>query len=115
MTCGRANFIADNLIADGACKPMLIVMPNGLFPRMQGFNGNFEKDFFESVIPTVEKNYRVAEGPRNHAMAGLSMGAAQTMDFGLARQDLFAWLGVFSNGVKDDYGTTHGKVPRHGQ
>ena len=44
----------------------------------------------------VEKNYRVAPGRDNRAMAGLSMGGMQTFTTGLENLDKFAYLGGFS-------------------
>jgi enterochelin esterase family protein len=105
---GRANEIADNLIAAGKAKPMLIVMPNGTYPRGEGHEHDFEKDLLEEIIPLVEKNYRTAPGAANRAIAGLSMGGFQTLDTGVKHMDEFAWLGVFSAGIRGDYADTHG-------
>jgi len=106
---GRAHWIADNLIAAGKSKPMLIVMPNGSYPREAGHEKDFETDLMEVIAPLVEANYRVAPGASNRAMAGLSMGGFQTLEIGMRHLDGFAWLGVFSAGARDTYGETHGK------
>jgi enterochelin esterase-like enzyme len=105
---GRANLIADNLLASGAAKPMLIVMPNGSYPRGEGHENDFETDLLQQIVPLVEKHYRVAPGAANRAMAGLSMGGFQTLNAGVKHMDQFAWLGVFSAGARDTYGETHG-------
>ena len=103
---GRANLIADNLLADGKMKPMLIVMPNGMYPPQPGakpdFNSEFERDLLQCVVPEVEAHYRVLPGNKNHALAGLSMGAEQTLFTGMKHKDQFGWLGAFSNGIKDE-------------
>ncbi|MEI6232136.1 MAG: alpha/beta hydrolase-fold protein [Planctomycetota bacterium] len=101
-TVGRAHLIADNLIAQGKCKPMLIVMPNGMFPKGVEHEKDFETDFMGCIVPFVEANYRIKKDARDHALAGLSMGAAQTLDVGINHNDRFAWLGVFSNGIQSD-------------
>ena len=106
---GRAHWIADNLLAEGKAKPMLIVMPNGSYPREAGRENDFETDLLEVIAPLVEAHYRVAPGAANHAMAGLSMGGFQTLDVGVRHMGDFAWLGVFSAGARDTYGETHGK------
>lgn len=58
----------------------------------------FERELKESLIPFVEKNYRVKTGAENRALAGLSMGGIQTLYAGVNNTDLFSYLGVFSSG-----------------
>src|SRR5207248_8650332 len=90
---GRANFILDNLIAAGKAKPMIVVMPAGhtgpfsfIMPTERPMGGGpvgnagFEDDFLKDVLPCVEKNYRVLTDRPNRAVAGLSMGGAQTLN-----------------------------------
>jgi len=105
---GRANLIADNLLAAGKAKPMLIVMPNGTYGHAGGHENDFETELLGEIIPTVEKHYRVASGAANRALAGLSMGGFQTLNVGLKHLDQFAWLGVFSAGVRDNAAETYG-------
>jgi enterochelin esterase family protein len=106
---GRANFILDNLIAEGRAVPMIVVMPAGHVPRVSldetlagVAGGAFGRDFLEEVVPYVEANYRVRAGPRNRAIAGLSMGGLQTLQVGLTHLDMFSQLGVFSAGFFGD-------------
>jgi enterochelin esterase-like enzyme len=109
---GRANFILDNLLAAKKAKPMIVVMPSGhtgpfsfIMPteRPKGGgpvgNAQFEDDFIKGVLPYVEKNYRVLADRSGRAIAGLSMGGAQTLDIAFARPKDFAYVGVFSSGV----------------
>jgi enterochelin esterase family protein len=56
----------------------------------------FTEMMFTDLIPMVEKNYRVASGRENRAMAGLSMGGMQTFTTGLENLDKFAYLAGFS-------------------
>jgi len=101
-TVGRAGFILDNLIAAKKAKPMIVVMPaghTGPFRFGMGFNDEFERDFVNDVMPLVEKRYRVHTDRKNRAIAGLSMGGAQTLNTGFAHLDKSAYLGVFSAGV----------------
>jgi enterochelin esterase-like enzyme len=104
---GRANFIADNLIAEGKARPMVIVMPNGHVipasaPReTRGRNTElFEADLLQQIMPLVESRYRVAPGPKNRAIAGLSMGGYQSLLVGLGNLDKFGNIGVFSAGAR---------------
>ena len=98
---GKTDLIMDNLIAEGKSKPMLVVMPDGNMPASAFTEDGlkqFEKELKESLIPYVEKNYRVKTGAHNRALAGLSMGGIQTLYAGVNNTDLFSYLGVFSSG-----------------
>lgn len=108
---GKANVIADNLIAAGRAVPLIIVMPygHGVPPEQAGAgtpgrdenNEKFLKDFETEVMPLVERTYRVATTPDRRAVAGLSMGGGQTLTLGLKRQDLFHWAAAFSSAVPE--------------
>lgn len=101
-TQGKTDLILDNLIAENKAKPMLIVMADGNLNTGGAFGDRalraFENELMRSVIPFVEKNYRVAEGAANRALAGLSMGGLQTLYTGVRNTNQFAYLGVFSSG-----------------
>ena len=108
---GRANVIADNLLADGRAVPMLIVMPDGHVidhsrEREKGDRSRwrepFEKDLLESVVPLVEMNYRVLTDPQHRGIVGLSMGGGQSIGVGLGRLDQFAWVGAFNAAASAD-------------
>jgi enterochelin esterase-like enzyme len=99
--------LLDNLIADGKATPMIIVMPNGRAQPNDRAEGDvmrsapafarFEDDLLKDVIPFVEKNYSVRAGREHRALAGLSMGGGQSLNFGLKHLDSFAWVGGFSS------------------
>ncbi len=104
---GSAEVILDNLLADKKIVPMIVVMPNGradINDRATGPGaGNqqafaaFENDLLKDIIPFVEAKYSVKTGPENRALAGLSMGGGQSLNFGLGHLDTFAWIGGFSS------------------
>lgn len=100
---GHAHYILDNLIAAGKAKPMIVVMPFGHTPVRYDvdllINTDFGEDLTGALIPYVETNFRTLNGPENRAMAGLSMGGAHTMRYGLTRPDLFRYVGIFSMGL----------------
>jgi enterochelin esterase-like enzyme len=102
---GRANVIADNLLAKDKARPLVIVMLYGHTPstppdmRSIGNYGAFEKDLIEDVIPYVQQRYRVSSKPGGRAIAGLSMGGGQSLTIGLGNLELFAWVGAFSSAV----------------
>jgi enterochelin esterase-like enzyme len=103
---GRANFILDNLISAKKAKPMIVVMPAG-HTGPSGFGGKggglkntaFEDDFQKDIMPYVEKHYRTSNERNHRAIAGLSMGGAQTLTLAIARPKDFAYVGVFSSGL----------------
>ena len=87
---GRANFIADNLIAQGKAKPMIIVMPYGnVRPAPMP---DFTKDVINDIIPFIEANYPVLRDSKNRAIAGFSVGGGQTLNIGLTNTDKFAYV-----------------------
>jgi len=116
---GRANVILDNLIAQGKAKPMIVVMPLGYgAPEIlsQGFapfhdaslrQRNFQKfrdALLNEVLPQVEAAYRVSKDRKSRAIAGLSMGGAESLLTGLNNLERFAWIGAFSSGgVTEDF------------
>jgi enterochelin esterase-like enzyme len=102
---GRAGFILDNLIAAKKAKPMVVVMPAGHTGPFTFGNGlrsaidEFMQDFRNDIQPHVEKNYRVYTDRQHRAIAGLSMGGAQTLNIAISNLSEFAYIGVFSSGI----------------
>ena len=124
---GRANVILDNLIAQAKAKPMLIVMTlgygapeivsrrgTGAFrdPNLRQKNMDRYRDaLFTEVIPQVEKVYHVSSERSARAIAGLSMGGAESLYTGLNAIDRFAWIGAFSSGgLGDDFNAAFPKL-----
>ena len=89
--------ILDNLIADGKAVPMIIVLPNGRAQKDDHPTGNpfihapafaaFEGDLLNDVIPTIESRYSTLTDREHRALAGLSMGGGQTLNFGFGHLD----------------------------
>ena len=103
----KPNVLLDNLLADGKVTPMIVVMPNGRAQKNDRAGGDvfrsapafaaFEKDLLQDVIPTIERRYSVQKDREHRALAGLSMGGGQSLNFGLGHLDTFAWVGGFSS------------------
>ncbi|MDQ2087749.1 alpha/beta hydrolase-fold protein [Herbivorax sp. ANBcel31] len=105
---GNVVNILDNLYAENKLKPMIVVMPNGRAMRDDRAIGdafapdkvaafdNFQNDLFNDLIPFIESNYSILTNRENHAIAGLSMGGGQALNFGLKYLDYFAHVGAFS-------------------
>ncbi len=103
-TVGRAGFIVDNLIAAGDARPMIVVMPDGHTARFGGAGGglntaDFVSEFNADIKPYVESTYRVRSDRADTAIAGLSMGGAQTLDIAFGDLESYGYVGVYSSGV----------------
>jgi enterochelin esterase-like enzyme len=114
---GRANVILDNLIHEGKVKPMIVVMPLGYGDMeiiRRGWSSWRDKDLawrnftrftdilLDEVMPRVNDSYRVKKDRQSTAIAGLSMGGAESLLTGLNHPDKFAWVGAFSSGGIDN-------------
>ncbi|MBQ6749738.1 MAG: endo-1,4-beta-xylanase [Bacteroidaceae bacterium] len=102
---GYANLIMDNLIAEGKCKPFIIVMTYGMTNDIRfGGIGQFTAKEFETVlvdelIPYVDSHFRTIAKKEGRAMAGLSMGGITTKLITLRRTDVFDAYGLLSGGT----------------
>jgi len=112
---GRANFILDNLIAEGRAKPMIVVMDCGYAtklgtPPVAAGPGapprNFQLAFsafkdvvMDDLIPVIDASYRTIPDKQHRAMAGLSMGGMQTLFITLHHLDKFDYIGSFSGPI----------------
>jgi len=104
---GSPEVILDNLYADKKLVPMIVVLPNGraqpndraegdIFRSAPAF-AKFEQDLLKDLIPFMESKYTLKKGRKYRALAGLSMGGGQSLNFGLGNLDTFAWVGGFSS------------------
>ncbi|MEZ0607812.1 alpha/beta hydrolase-fold protein [Fibrella sp. WM1] len=106
---GKPQVILDNLYAENKLQPMIVVMPNGRAMKDDRAVGNvfekdkveafatFEKDLLTDLVPFIEKKYPTLTDREHRAIAGLSMGGGQSLNFGLGNLDKFAWVGGFSS------------------
>jgi len=106
---GKPQVIMDNLYALSKAEPMIIVLPNGRAMKDDRPTGNvmaadkvaafatFEKDLLTDLIPYIESKYPALKDREHRAIAGLSMGGGQSLNFGLGNLDKFAWVGGFSS------------------
>jgi len=112
---GQANFIFDNLIAEGKMTPMIVVMPLGYGDMKFVTSGEgvwndaamvdhnvdlFSQALLTEVMPKVEAEYRVSKKRDDRAIAGLSMGGLESLTIGLTHSELFSWVGGFSSATE---------------
>jgi len=105
---GHPEIILDNLYHQGKVQPMIVVLPNGRAKKDDRATGDimapdkikafatFEKDLLSDLIPFVSAHYPVLPDAAHRAIAGLSMGGGQSLNFGLSHLDTFSWVGAFS-------------------
>jgi enterochelin esterase-like enzyme len=112
---GRANDILDNLLAQRAIDPFLVVMPlgyggasvngdgTGIAAQGAGASGGdptlYERDLLEDIIPMIDGKYRTMADRRYRAIAGFSMGGGQAGRFGLRHLEAFSQVGIMSAGM----------------
>jgi enterochelin esterase-like enzyme len=109
-TVGKANLIADNLLADGKIEPMLIVMPYGQLNSQviiddaldADFQRQYEEQLLTEIIPDVEQTFRAASDAKHRAMAGLSMGGFQAAIIGMNHPETFSTVGMWSSAFFGD-------------
>ncbi len=106
---GHPKIILDNLYAERKVEPMIVVLPNGRAMKDDRATGNiysadkveafanFENDLLNDLIPFIENKYPVIADREHRAIAGLSMGGGQSLNFGLGNLDVFASVGGFSS------------------
>ena len=106
----HADTVLDNLIAESRAVPMIVVMPNGralrddrsppqervFTPENAAGFARFERDLLEFLIPAIDAKYSIYTDREHRAIAGLSMGGGQALNFGFAHPDTFGWIGTFS-------------------
>jgi GH35 family endo-1,4-beta-xylanase len=101
---GCAGLIMDNLLAEGKCKPFIIVMTYGMTNDIKfGGIGQFTAKEFETVlcdelVPYIDANFKTIAKKESRAMAGLSMGGIETKLITLRRPEMFGSWGLLSGG-----------------
>jgi enterochelin esterase family protein len=123
-TMGRANEVFDNLIAAGKAEPMIVVMPNGNASQTAApgiaeqavhsipnggspaaavglgiWQMKFTPSIVSDIVPFVDKNYRTIADRDHRAIAGLSVGGAQSAFVGLNHMETFSSVALFSAGL----------------
>ncbi len=122
ITQGRVVEIMDNLIAEGRCKPMIVVIPNinpwdkaafslmnydsSVQPAMNDVQSrrrgkeNFDyyenERYFGEVISFIDKEYRTVADKQGRAVCGVSMGGRNAMNVSRLNRNTFDYVGLFS-------------------
>jgi enterochelin esterase-like enzyme len=107
---GRANFIMDNLIADGKAKPAIVVSCFGWPSNPPGpeeaptetyYVNTIGKEMVEHVVPLIEKEYRAGKESKDRAILGFSgMGGCQALTIGLNHPGTFGYIAGLSCGFR---------------
>lgn len=90
--------VADELLAQGKIREMIIIMPNAGGPDTRNtWNGyfnmpgwNYEDFFFKELMPYVEKKYHVSSDKGHRAVSGLSMGGGGSTVYCQKHPEMFS-------------------------
>jgi enterochelin esterase family protein len=119
---GRANLIFDSMLDDGKIVPMIVVMPLGYgnfdfvtsredvwhdAARVDENTSLYSQMLETEIIPMVTREYNIAPGRENYAIAGLSMGGLESLTIGLNHANQFAWIGGFSSAIELEHFDEH--------
>ena len=122
MDIGKANLILDSLISEGKATPMIIVTPLGHAAQQtlpgqavpgeavasaaggRGAGGGGQgSPYFTSllneIMPQVESGFNAGNTKATRAIAGLSMGGAQTLSLATLHPEKFSYVGMFSSAI----------------
>lgn len=102
----------DSLMAAGLMKPTIVVLPNinqynndedfgksRLKPAMEAFyevDGTAEAHFVQDVVHTTDSLFRTIPDKEHRAVAGMSLGAMQSIYLSANHPDMFGYVGMFS-------------------
>ena len=100
---GKIHYILDNLIAEGRCRKMIVVMNSGYAYVADG-GGTFvskpiDRVIAEDCVPFIDTAFRTKAQREYRCAAGLSMGASHAREIAFRHKELFASLGMFSCGA----------------
>ena len=103
----------DSLVSDGKMKKSIVVFPNmnqynddkdfgksrlkGAMESLFETDGKVESAFVKDVVTTVDSVYRTIPDKEHRAIAGLSIGAMQSMHISANSPDTFGYIGLFSS------------------
>ncbi len=106
---GKADVIVGNMLANGECEEMILVIPNcrarendAGSPADEYSDSNFMAfetfyfEFLNDLKPYIEKNYSVKTGRENTALAGFSRGGLISLRLGFCQQDMFGYIASFN-------------------
>jgi enterochelin esterase family protein len=102
---GRANWILDNVIAEGKAREMIVVFPNDQMvtrshPRHTELAfPMIERDLIDNIIPFVESHYSCIKNKHARALSGLSMGGRMTQYVVFRNLDVFGSAGLLSSAI----------------
>jgi enterochelin esterase family protein len=69
----------------------------------------FARDFFDDLLPAVEKTFRVSARAEDRAIGGLSAGGAATINTAFSRPEMFGYVIIMSAGGGPNLETSYPK------
>ncbi len=99
----RLNFELDNLIADGKCRPFLMVEVDCTtrldYHEQKDWFADYDKIeqfILKDCVGFIESKYRVRKDKWSRAISGVGLGAVQAGYIGMRNTDVFANMGMFT-------------------
>lgn len=102
----------DSLTSNGLMKKCIIVLPNtnqheddedygksrikGAVESFFENDGRVEYSFINDVVKKIDNTYRTIPEKNSRAIAGLSIGALQSLHISATHPDIFGYIGLFS-------------------
>lgn len=97
---GKINYIADNLISEGLCREMIIVMPclyDMNYDEEEEFlPGDYDYFLTHDLMPFVDSRYRTIQDSDHRAICGLSMGSYHSAQVSCNHPGMFGYTGMLS-------------------
>lgn len=123
LSRGRMQVVLNRLVEESEIEPLIVVFVDARDPddlttnrRNQQFlcNQNYLRFYADELIPTIEKNYAVADRREARTIMGMSFGATNAACFGIIGSDTFSGLGMLSpaNHPLPDLLPAYEKLPR---
>jgi len=103
---GKANFIMDNLLAEGKCRPFIIVCncTDAIAPTDDPDvfrNLEYADVLAADCVPFIDAKYRTVANRDGRAVAGLSYGVVHSYLAAFRYPELFSSIGCFSGHVME--------------
>jgi hypothetical protein len=106
--------VLDSLISAGACPPVVVASPDGLFGTARRFrrdhsmfingpNGRFEDHIIQEVIPFLTANYSIRPEREAHALMGVSAGGYGAASMAIAHRDYFGAVATVAGALNLRY------------
>lgn len=98
--------IIANAVKEGKTKDMIVIFPQmytcptadmpsyGFDQQTMRYYDNFINDIVNDLLPWAKREFSIADGRKNTAICGFSMGGRESLYIGTQRSDVFGFVGA---------------------